>query len=505
MSSNNSNDFKEISPSDFFYRNKDIAGFDNPTRALYTSVRELIENSLDACEQVNILPDLFIKIRKEEDNTFILRVQDNGVGVPLKEIPPAFGKVFYGSKYRICQSRGTFGVGGTMALLYGQITTNKGFRIISSTGGKNLHGLTLRIDIQSNKPIIEKQQIAENKSNWRGTIVEFSLTGNWRNSRNKILDYIRQTAVISPFADITFKDEASQNLENDSKTYRYKRITKQLPVSPKEILPHPYGVDVEIVTREVNRSTQSTLLDFLTSKFHRLGPKTARKFLQYVNFPVTFSPKDLTRKQIVELVRALKKYPNFLPPDAKCLSPIGIDNLKVGVLEILKPERVYTDQRRPSAYSGHPFIVETAIAYGGEIPHSNSFSLYRFANRIPLLFDGGSDLSKKVINEFNWRHYKIPSDAPIAIITHICSTKIPFKTVGKEFIADIPEIRKQIGLSLKENARKIKIYINKRHAEVHRLRRNALLERFLPKIAELSTQLAGESEQPNLDSFIRRD
>ncbi|MHA2406757.1 MAG: DNA topoisomerase VI subunit B [Candidatus Ranarchaeia archaeon] len=505
MTQRGSEDFVEISPSDFFYRNKDIAGFDNPTRSMYTAVREVVENALDACEQGNVLPDILIRVSATEEGNYVIRIQDNGIGIPVKRIPPAFGKVFYGSKYKLRQSRGTFGVGGTMALLYGQITTNKAFRVISSTGGKRLYGLTLRIDIKTNQPIIEHKQVALNRNSWHGTIVEFTVAGNWKNARNRIIEYLRQTAVITPYANITLRDEASQNPnpEQPDGVYNYRRISEELPKSPKEILPHPQGIDVEMVTRVIANSKQKNLTSFLMKNFHRVGPKIAKNFLNYSNMHGDVSPKDLQRQEIVKLVRALKNYPDFIPPNANCLSPIGQNNLSKGVTEILKPERVYADQRPPSAYSGHPFIVETAIAYGGNIPRVGSFLLYRFANRIPLLFDGGSDLSTKVINDFNWKQYKITQDVPVALITHICSTKIPFKTVGKEFIADIPEIRKQLSLSFKENARKMRTFINKYKAEVHRQKRSALIEKYLPKIAELSTTLAGESTPPSLKPFIR--
>jgi len=170
--------FEKISPADFFYRNRDIAGFSSPSRSLYMSIRELVENSLDACEVGRIPPNIIVELSSEGNSeggvgVYKLRIEDNGIGVAAEHVPKAFATVFYGSKYGYKQSRGTFGLGGTMALLYGQITTNKPATVISSKGGREVHKFVLMIDIVKNEPKIFEHEVFENKKRWRGTIVEF--------------------------------------------------------------------------------------------------------------------------------------------------------------------------------------------------------------------------------------------------------------------------------------------------------------------------------------------
>ncbi len=198
----------------------------------------------------------------------------------------------------------------------------------------------------------------------------------------------------------------------------------------------------------------------------------------------------------------LRRYKEFLPPDAGCLSPLGEDLLKAGILKELKPEFVSVHQRKPATYAGHPFIIEVGLAYGGDIPPRNVFSVYRFANRIPLLYDEANDVSLRVITAMNWRRYKVAPDMPVAILVHICSTKVPYKTVGKEFIADRPEVRREIANGLREVARQIQHFMSRREHVDKERKRMSVFSKYLPKIAQFSTKLAGKKELPDVEKLL---
>jgi DNA topoisomerase-6 subunit B len=493
--------FEEISASDFFYRNRDIAGFTNPTRAIFAAIRELVENSLDAAESVKTPPEIYVRLSFEgeaskETQIYKLRVEDNGTGVPPRHVPSAFGQVLFGSKYKLKQQRGTFGLGGKMAILYGQITTHQPATVISSTGTAKIYMYKIMMDIQKNRPIILDRKLFLNREGWRGTIVEFSLEGDYLRAMPKILEYFKQTAIVNPYANITFVDPKGR-------LYKFTRATKEMPDPPKETLPHPYGVDVELLQRLIHVTPYNNMLEFLKNHFHRVGDITAGKFLEFSGLSPSKNPKRLSHEEIVKLMHMLKKFKDFLPPDAGCLSPLGEELLKTGVLKELKPEFVAVHQRRPATYAGHPFIVEVAIAYGGEIPQKGSFLIYRFANRIPLLYDEASDVSVRVINSMNWRRYKVTADMPVAIVVHICSTKVPYKTVGKEFIADRPEVRREVANGLREVARQLQRFLTKREHVDRERKRLGVFSRYLPKIAEFSTRLAGKEKPPDVEKLLR--
>jgi DNA topoisomerase-6 subunit B len=367
---------------------------------------------------------------------------------------------------------------------------------------------SLRIDVQKNEPVIlekkiipvakflqthkpvESKKVGEGKKGktrkkpskkptkkedqWQGTIVEFSLMGDWQRSKGKILEYFKRTAIIVPYADLIFETP-------DGETYKYEHATETLPEHPVEILPHPHGVDTETLAQMIKISDAKTLKEFLIKNFHRVGEKTAEDYLKFAELEPKKNPKKLAREEMVKLMESMEKYEKFLPPDPKCLSPIGEEILETGIKKELSPNYVTAVSRSPSVYSGHAFVVEVGLAYGGQIP--SGMNIYRFSNRIPLLYDEGSDVTSKVSRELDWRRYHISSEMPIAVFIHLCSTKIPYKTVGKEFIAEVDEIKREIDLGLKECARRLSIWLSKKERSEYVAKRMTILKDFYTFIA----------------------
>ncbi|MEM2130194.1 MAG: DNA topoisomerase VI subunit B, partial [Candidatus Bathyarchaeia archaeon] len=169
---------------------------------------------MDATEPMGILPDIYIRLTLDGQNevaeTYTLRVMDNGSGIPAHQMPLALGQFLFSSKYKLKQARGTFGLGGTMTILYGQITTNKPVTVFSSTGTSRIVEYRLMIDIQRNKPIILDRKIHVNpqrgNERWHGTIIELHLEGSYGQASSKVLEYLKQTAIVNPYANITFID-----------------------------------------------------------------------------------------------------------------------------------------------------------------------------------------------------------------------------------------------------------------------------------------------------------
>ena len=599
--------FNQISPSEFFYSNRDLAGFSNPTRSLYTAVREFVENALDACDQKGILPDVHLTIKavepdKPDPKPYILTVKDNGPGIDAEHIPLAFGTVLYGSKFGLKQARGMFGLGATMAILYGQITTNKPVTVKSSSDGKIQNQFEILLDIQKNKPVILKHTTKDVAK--KGLSVSICLEGDYSKAGNKIRDYVYETSLITPYASITFDDPKGQK-------FSHSRFVKDIPPPPTIIRPHPHGIDVERIRRMIVESqfeiptiddamiekvrkdlglskknlsftsimdkakkkwknlprqvrvvialmsflkmdfeklnkiriedidmpnkklfywdfgdSQSKSVDmdpesqyyrqltntvqgeplttFLTKRFQRVGPTTAVKFAEFAKLKPEKRMGTLTNQELVNLSDSLQKFDDFMAPDSSCLAPLGAEPLEKGIKKFFNPDFVAVVQRPASAYSGFPFIVEMGIAYGGDIktggPH-----VYRYANRIPLLYDEGSDVVIKVVNDTDWGRYKVKGDPPFIIVSHICSTRIPYKTAGKENVADRQEIERELRLALQFLSRKLSSFMSKRgQAEAAKKRAN-LYAKYIPMIAEFCTELAGKKKEPNYKKMLESE
>jgi DNA topoisomerase-6 subunit B len=499
-------EYQSISPSDFFYRNREIAGFSNPSRATYTAVRELIENSLDACEARIVPPDIFLRIsevgdqKDTETKIYILRVEDNGTGLPAEHIPRAFAQVFYGSKYELKQARGTFGLGGTMAVLYGQITTHKPVQVTSSIGGE-IHEFVMNIDIQNNSANVLKHNVKANPTKWQGTAVELQMDGDYSRIMYKLIEYLKQTAMVVPYADITYIDPRGR-------LYKFERGTLKMPPLPESVLPHPHGVDVETFKRLIASKKAKDMKQFMMDNFQGVGTITAERFLKLAKINPNMSPKKLTPEDLVRIVRSTKEYGDFKRPIATCLSPIGEELLETGItkeLSLTEEDYIKVVTRKPSTYLGYPFIVEAAVSTGRTIrkTHGSGITLYRFANRIPLLFDEGSGVIWKAANKnINWKTYSVDSDTPLVIVVHVCSIKIPYKSVGKEFMADQPEVEKEVTNAIREAARGVRGYIRRRSRIQRERRRLNIFAQFLPKIAEFSAKLAGYDEPPDVEPLL---
>ena len=599
--------FNQISPSEFFYSNRDLAGFSNPTRSLYTAVREFVENALDACDQKGILPDVHLTIKavdpeKSDPKPYILTVKDNGPGIDAEHIPLAFGTVLYGSKFGLKQARGMFGLGATMAILYGQITTNKPVTVKSCADGQTQNQFEILLDIQKNKPVIVKH-ITKDAAK-KGLSVSICLEGDYSKAGNKIRDYVYETSLITPYASITFDDPKGQK-------FSHPRFVKDIPPPPTIIRPHPHGIDVERIRRMIVESqfeiptiddamiekvrkdlglsvkklsftsimekakkkwktlprqvrvvialmsflkmdfeklnkiriedidmpnkklfywdfgdSQSKSIDmdpesqyykqltntvqgeplttFLTKRFQRVGPTTALKFAAFAKLKPEKRMGTLTNQELVNLSDALQKFDDFMAPDSSCLAPLGAEPLEKGIKKFFNPDFVAVVQRPASAYSGFPFIIEMGIAYGGDIK-SGGPHVYRYANRIPLLYDEGSDVVIKVVNDTDWGRYKVKGEPPFIIVSHICSTRIPYKTAGKENVADRQEIERELRLALQYLSRKLSSFMSKRgQAEMAKKRAN-LYAKYIPMIAEFCTELSGKKKEPNYKKMLETE
>ena len=497
---------KEISVAEFFERNKHILGFGNPTRALLTSVKEGVDNILDACEESGILPDIYVEIRNHEDDECTLIIEDNGPGIIKKQIPPIFGRLLYGSRFHaIRQSRGQQGIGISAVVLYGQLTTGKHAKITSKIQEDRPATVTeLAIDTNKNRAEV----ISRNIMHWEkpsGTRFEVSIVADYKRGKRFVYDYLQSTSIVNPHAQIIFK-------EPDGAEHLFERISDILPKKSVDIKPHPYGVELGTLIKMAKNTKSRKLSSFLKSEFSSMGDRTTNVACEKAQLDKGLDPKKMSREQFLALHKVFKKI-KIMAPSTDCLSPIGETlikrSLKHETMEI-SPEFIITASRPASVYSGNPFQIEVGVVYGGGLQKDRSVKILRFANRVPLLYQQGDCISTSAISSIDWRRYGfdqpsgkgIPS-GPAIFLTHISSTLIPFTSESKEAIADIPEIENEIKLAFRECARKVQSHIHKKVRRAKTREKFDLITKILPEIAKKSANMLGKPV-PSLDKVITK-
>jgi DNA topoisomerase-6 subunit B len=608
---------REISVSEFFVKNRHLLGFDNPSKALLTTIKEAVDNSLDACEEAGILPELHIEVhdlaleagtgpgrgpstsseptealRPDQRTTrdaeltkgegrFLVVVQDNGPGIVKAQVPKIFGKLLYGSKFhRLKQARGQQGIGISAAAMYGQLTTGKPIRVTSRVGkGKATHVFDIQIDTRKNEPVVTHDETLGQWHQDHGTRVDLEIVANWQQGQRFVNRYVEHTALANPHATIHYTRPvgAAQRANADrpgNETLTFPRATAELPKEALEIKPHPHGVELGALMLMARESKSHDVRGFLQTSFSRVSAQTASEILAKVPWgrkPVRPRLLGENRAMAEELHKAIAASKLMNPP-TNCLSPIGDELMRKGLVSFLnvieseggdadentqldldsagmKPARkagktagkqpkgaepsslqpsipdasaeegvekikghsyfIATVTRSPKVYRGNPFQVEVGLAYGGSWPPDKTIELFRFANRVPLLFQRGACGITEAIVRTDWRNYLLsqPKGAlpvgPMALLVHIASVWVPFTSESKEAVAHYPDILKEIVLAAQECGRKLAAFIRKRKAADYQAQRRSIFELYIEEVATAIGKITGRKPGPIKKEFLR--
>lgn len=469
---------QSISVAEFFEKNKHLLGFDSAARGIITTVKEAVDNALDACEEASILPDIYVAVTRTDEGIFRITVEDNGPGIVPANVPFVFGKLLYGSRFhQIRQSRGQQGIGISAAVLYAQLTSGVPAEVISRTGpGEPAHHFRLNIDTRTNEPTI----LCHREIEWdriHGTRVEIEFPSTLA-AKRRLLDYLRYTAVVNPHARI--------HAVIDDEEYSFARASDEVPAVPTAIDPHPHGIELGTLARMAAQE-QGTLTRFLTGRFSRVGPRTAQEILDAAGMDGDRPASALSSADHKRLLAAMQEVRVPPPPASVCLSPIGEELIIQGIEKEFALDFVKARTRSPSVTSGHPFVVEAALGYGGALPADAGARLMRFANRVPLLYQQGACLITSCVTGVNWKSYGLGQQGlphgPVLILVHVASTNVPFTSESKDAIAAIPEIEREITLALQELGRDLKAYLRRREKKKHQEDRARAVCSVIPEIA----------------------
>ena len=540
---------RDISVSEFFAKNRHLLGFDNPRKALLTTVKEAVDNALDACEEAGILPDIEVKIEElvappsaSKPGRYAVTITDNGPGIVRKQVENIFGRLLYGSKFhRMKMSRGQQGIGISAAGMYGLMTTGKPMVITTKPHkSKPAHHLELAMDTTKNKPEVTIDVETDDfpaTTSGTGTRVRIELEARYQRGKASVEAYLEQTAIANPHTQITFippekaaggpalglegeVDDVSTELSHTTELadrYVFPRAVEELPPETQEIKPHPYGVELGNFLRMLKATSESQLAGFFKNEFCRVPPAIVQEITAKASVKGG-GGKTLTGQTYVKtidheaaerLYRALQESKLRGPP-TDCLAPIGVRQMLSGLLKGVKAEFYAASTREPAVYRGNPFQIEAAIAFGGELAGDESARVIRFANRVPLLYQQSACSSFKAIVETGWKNYGLAQPrgslpvGPLVIMVHMASVWVPFTSESKEAIADYDEIRKEMKLALQECGRKLGTYLRRRQKMKREGQRRDIFSRYIAEIARSTAALTGEDEGRLLDALLQQ-
>jgi len=565
---------REISISEFFTKNRHLLGFDNASRALLTSVKEAVDNSLDACEEASILPEIHIAIVPTTESRFLMTVEDNGPGIVKAQVPKVFGKLLYGSKFhRLRQSRGQQGIGISAAGMYGQLTTGKPVHVVSKTGkGRAAFCCDLSIDSRQNKPVVFHE--TEDKSpQWlekdHGTSVSIEMEATYKGGKRSLDEWVQQVAFANPHARIEY-------LPPGKPPVVYPRVSDELPPETKEIKPHPHGVELGVLLRMKQGSAARTLASFLQQEFSRVSGTVAADICKTAGVKPDSSLRAVTQAQMEAVYKAIGATKIMAPP-TNCLAPIGEPALLEGIKALLVQQKLATEAetaarrkaeddaanaalpgmsavdvaetkvtealakevsevqvetdddeegdeeapapgepvkagivtiygkpyfltavtRSPRVYRGNPFQVEAAVAYGGDLPGDELATVFRFANRVPLLYQQGACAMTQSVVRTNWKSYDVEQargalpTGPLLIMVHIASVWVPFTSEAKEAVAHYDEIIGELKFALQECGRRLSRHIRRRRRIADLEKKAKYIEKYIPHIGQALRDILG--------------
>ncbi len=514
---------REISVSEFFTKNRHLLGFDNPRKALLTCVKEAVDNALDACEEAGILPDVTVALEvvsngepvaPSQASKFRITVTDNGPGIVRQHIPRIFAKLLYGSKFhRMRMSRGQQGIGISAAGMYGQLTTGKPVKIISRTGPKAAaHFFEVQIDTKKNEPLVHENKQIE----WRqpqGTQVTLEVEGKYQKGRASVDEWLEQTSIANPHVRLVYRTP-------EGETKEYPRTYHELPPSPREIKPHPYGIEFGMLLKMLQDTKSHSLSGFLSSDFCRVSPQLADEICRAAKVSPNMKPRDLKGPAAEVLYRTIQNTKIMAPP-TNCISPIGEKAILAGLYKQIKGEFYTAVSRPPAVYRGNPFIIEAGLAYGNrpedqtkpqqpaqpkaegehEEEDSELARVIRYANRVPLLYQQSACATFKAVLNTTWKNYGVTQSrgalpgGPMVIFVHMASVWVPFTSESKEAIADYDEIQKEITLALRECGRRLGLFLRRRERAASEFRRRNIFELYIEEVVDACDRLKGGTLQ----------
>lgn len=498
---------KQVAISEFFEKNKHFLGFDSLVRSLITAVKEAVDNSLDACEEARILPDIRVKVTKIDDKKDIIELQteDNGPGIPKRSIEKVFGQLLFGSRFHaIRQSRGQQGIGITGVVMYSQLTTGRKTHVRSKIATETSAAVVdIGLDTRKNKATKTNEdreiwELPDGSLKEHGLEITCRMKAKYQRGRQSVHQYLRMTSIVNPHADITFEDP-------DGEIHHWPRVTERLPRKVESIKPHPHGIHLGTLQRMCTEATDNRMTSFLYKNFSGVSTRAAKELLEAAEIDEKAKPKSMKPEQYRALLEAFMgerllngKAVKLLNPPTNCLSPIEELLIKKGLSKTIDSRFVTTMTRSPTVTQGNPFQVEVGLIFGEGMAADKPVEVLRFANRVPLMYQQGGCLLTKAIESVDWRQYGLDQaggrgvpKGPAAILVHLASTNVQFTSEAKEALADNEEVLDEVRKAMLEMGRGLRKHLEKKKKMAKTQEKFELVNDIIPAIAAKSASILG--------------
>lgn len=487
------------STAEYFAKNLQQVGFSSPLKAVLTTLKEAVDNSLDACEQAGIAPEVIVEITKvgvgSTKNTDLIKitVEDNGPGIDPEDLAKVFGEYLASSKFGRGQcSRGQQGIGISAATTWAQLTNARGAFVKTRTKGmrKAVQG-QVDVDIKSNTGILRNRQSVD----WdkeTGARVEFVIDGRVQlNGDGGLITYLEGSVLVNPHLTLKYK-----LLENDWVTID--RVTTDVPDLPGATLPHPHTFKLgEFITHATLFGKISTD-KFLKTGFSRISDQTIKDFVKS-GLPKTLLDKPITSLKEDDYKKIFTAVQNteLLAPSTKSVLTVGEDSLSKSIQRLGEVDFFSVVTRKPTICDFKPVSVEVALARfkNRNLEADEPVQLLRFANRVPLQFDKSGCAITWAIESVNWKSYGLQQPkkslpiGPYVFAVSIVSPFIKFKNASKETIDASEELVEEIRRALMQAGQKLSRHIKKEFKEADLERKLAHIEQFGPILVESLVRL----------------
>src|SRR4029077_10673361 len=203
------------------------------------------------------------------------------------------------------------------------------------------HYFEVQIDTKKNEP-----RIFENKKidweNHRGTQVTLEIEGRYQKGRASVDEYLEQTAIANPHVRLVYHTP-------EGETREYPRTINELPPQPREIKPHPYGIEFGVLLRMLHDTRSHSLAGFRAGDFSRVSSAIAQEICGTAKLAPDARPRNIHGADAEALYKGIQAT-KIMARASDCLPPSGEKSILPGLYKQIKGEFYTAVTRPPSVY-----------------------------------------------------------------------------------------------------------------------------------------------------------